>query len=203
MILPSVYAGNIQYFSKIAHYGSLTLEACGHYLRQTFRTRCRIAGAEGPLYLTVPVERGELEKPFDRDIRVADTPWQKLHWGAITAAYGKSPFLDYLADDLRPVFERRYTFLWDVQQDMLRFLLQNMGIEAETILTREFAPLSGDDGRLLANARHPLPDPHFRPVPYYQVFAGKYGFIPNLSALDLLFNMGPESLAILRNSYLP
>ena len=203
LLLTSVYAGSVQYFSKIAHFGRFTLEAHGHYLRQTYRTRCRIATADGVQDLTVPVERGTDEKPYDRDIRIAASPWQKLHWGAITAAYNKSPFLDYLADDLHGLYERKYTFLWDFQQDMLHFLLRNLGLHAEYSLSTGFIPLSENDTRLLADARHPHPDAHFAPVPYYQVFADKHGFLPNLSVLDLLFNLGPESPVILHQSYRP
>ena len=203
LLLTSVYAGNVQYFSKIAHCKDVTLEAHGHYLRQTYRTRCRIATAEGVQDLNIPVERGELAKPFDRDIRIASSPWQKLHWGAITTAYRKSPFLDYLTDDLQPLYEKSYKFLWDFQQDMLQFLLTGIGLEVTVGCSDDFAPLTANDTRLLADARHPQSDPHFAVVPYYQPFAERLGFLPNLSALDLLLNMGPESLLVLHQSYRP
>ena len=44
-------------------------------------------------------------------------------------------------------------------------------------------------------------DPDFIVQPYYQVFQERIGFLPNLSIVDLLFNMGPESLLILQRSF--
>ena len=41
-------------------------------------------------------------------------------------------------------------------------------------------------------------DPDFVPRPYYQVYQQKHGFLPNLSILDLLFNMGPESILFIK-----
>jgi hypothetical protein len=53
------------------------------------------------------------------------------------------------------------------------------------------------DFRTSINPKHPLPDLDFAPRPYYQVYRQKHGFLPNLSILDLLFNMGPESIFFL------
>ncbi len=50
------------------------------------------------------------------------------------------------------------------------------------------------DFRDAIDPKHPLEDPDFVPKNYYQVYAGKHGFLPNLSVLDLLFNMGPEGI---------
>ena len=44
-------------------------------------------------------------------------------------------------------------------------------------------------------------DAAFSPQPYYQVFQERLGFLPNLSIIDLLFNMGPESLLVLQQSH--
>lgn len=200
-LLTPTYLGHVQYFSKIAHYGAYTWEAHGHYLRQTYRTRCTIASASGTQTLTIPVERGELEKPYDRDIRIATTDWQKLHWGAIEAAYRKSPFLDYLADDLHALYARKYTFLWDFLQDTQAFILDYMNLPVNGTTTNEYNVDAPCDFRNLVDARHPAEDPHFQAYPYYQVFQDKFGFLPNLSALDLLLNMGPEGLLVLHKSY--
>jgi hypothetical protein len=55
-------------------------------------------------------------------------------------------------------------------------------------------PKEQADYRLAINPKHPAPDADFSPRPYYQVYSAKHGFLPNLSVLDLLFNMGPESI---------
>jgi hypothetical protein len=60
--------------------------------------------------------------------------------------------------------------------------------------TTEYTPHHPADFREVINPKHPGKDPDFIPRPYYQVYQQKYGFLPNLSILDLLFNMGPESI---------
>ena len=50
------------------------------------------------------------------------------------------------------------------------------------------------DFRSSINPKHPVADDHFIPRRYYQVYERKHGFQPNLSIIDLLFNMGPESI---------
>ena len=50
------------------------------------------------------------------------------------------------------------------------------------------------DLRSAINPKHPAADADFQPRPYYQVYASRYGFQPNLSILDLLLNMGPEGI---------
>ena len=69
-------------------------------------------------------------------------------------------------------------------------------IQPQVAHTTEFIPEPIDltDYRSAINPKHPAPDADFAPKPYYQVYAPKHGFLPNLSVLDLLFNMGPESI---------
>ncbi len=60
-------------------------------------------------------------------------------------------------------------------------------------ITHEYPEIT-HDFRDVIHPKHPLPDVDFSPRPYYQVYSRRHGFLPNLSILDLLFNMGPESI---------
>ena len=66
--------------------------------------------------------------------------------------------------------------------------------EKSTINYKQSTINSITDFREAIRPKHPLPDPDFEPKPYYQVYQQKHGFLPNLSILDLLFNMGPEGI---------
>ena len=136
--------------------------------------------------------------------------WRHLHWQALQSAYGDSPFFEYYEDDLRPFFtEHRWELLLDFNEAIRQKMCELLDIQPNVEYTKEFlspdAKLSASvqradaatelhDFRFAIQPKHPLPDADFVARPYYQVFAGKHGFLPNLSILDLLFNMGPESI---------
>ena len=181
------------------------IEQWCNYTKQTYRNRCHIAGANGMLSLSVPVVKPDTLKCPTRDIRISDHgEWRHLHWNAIASAYGSSPFFEYYQDDIRPFFEKRYTFLLDFNEAIRQTLCELIGLEPHVEYTDQYAqPAPGEAD--LREAIHPkrniaetIPSMHLKP--YYQVFAPKYGFLPDLSILDLLMNMGPESILILKES---
>ena len=208
-LLSSAYFGPIQWYQKLYRYDRVLVEAHDSFIKQTYRNRCLIAATSGTQALTVPVERntadsGATAKCLMKDVRIsAHGNWRRLHWNAIMSAYGESPFFEYYADDLRPFFEKRWTFLYDFNMETCATVCSLIGLEPRVEPTAEY--VAADDPRLAGTAdfrdairpKHPLPDPDFRPQRYYQVFERKHGFTPNLSILDLLFNMGNESLLYL------
>lgn len=214
VLLSSAYFAPIQWYQKLNRYDNVTVEAHDSFIKQTYRNRCLIATTAGVQALTVPVERGtdgaadgdgaQSRKCMMKDVRISDHGnWRHLHWNALQSAYGESPFFEFYADDVRPFFERRWTFLYDFNMEICSKMCDLIGISPDIGTTDEYIP--ADDGRLDGTAdfrevirpKHPLPDPSFTPRRYYQVYEDKHGFLPNLSILDLLFNMGPESLLYL------
>lgn len=199
-LLSATYFGPIQWYQKLHRYPVCAIERCENFQKQTFRNRCHIATEAGLQALTIPTERAtSLHQPL-RDTRISDHgDWRRQHWNAIASAYGESPFFDYYADDLHPYFERRWTFLLDFDLDITHTLCSLLDVRPQIVLTDTYvAPDQLPDGtvdlREAIRPKHPLPDPDFQPRPYYQVYAQRRGFQPNLSVLDLLFNLGPEGI---------
>lgn len=197
-LLSSAYCAPIQWFQKLNRYDAVVIEQHDNFLKQTFRNRCVIATANGTQTLTIPVEKSDGDKCLMRDIRISDHGnWRRLHWNALATAYGDSPFFDYYADDLRPFYEQRFAFLLDFNMQMTAKLSELLDITPNISLSEEYVKdvESGvDDFREVIRPKHPMPDADFIPKPYYQVYAQRHGFIPNLSILDLLFNMGNEAV---------
>ncbi len=202
VILSSTYFGPVQWYQKLCRHGHVAIERYDHFMKQTYRNRCVIAAANGPQALTVPVEKGETQPLLMKDVRISDHGnWRHLHWQALQSAYGESPFFEFYADDLRPFFEKRWTWLFDFNLDITHKMCELLDIQPTIELTSEFVPAAGNlgqpslkDFRDAIHPKHPLPDSEFEPHRYYQVYESRHGFQPNLSILDLLFNMGNESV---------
>ena len=203
-LLSTTYFGPVQWYQKLYRHEGVQIEQWESFLKQTYRNRCLIATTQGIQALTVPVERGTSQQI--RDIRISDHGnWRHLHWNALMSAYGESPFFEYYQDDIRLFFEGRWAYLFDFNEAIREKMCELLDIQpkvtfsstyhhpADISLTSHLLPLTSDY-REAINPKHPQPDPEFEPKPYYQVYQQKHGFLPNLSILDLLFNMGPESI---------
>lgn len=194
-LLSTTYFGPVQWYQKLNRCDRVLIEACESYQKQSYRNRCVIATTNGLQALTVPVEGSS--KDCIRDIRISDhNNWRHLHWNALLSAYSESPFFDYYADDVRPFFERRWQFLFDFNLEIIHTMCTLLDVRPTVSLTTAYekSPARLADLRTVISPKHPAADPDFEPKPYYQVFALRHGFQPNLSILDLLFNMGPEGI---------
>lgn len=201
--LSSAYLAPVEYYSKLKAYDKIYIEQHDHYVKQTYRNRCNIAGPEGVLSLSVPIIRPDTPKCAMKNIRISDHGnWRHLHWNAIESAYNNTPFFEYYKDDLRPFYENKYTFLADFNEELRCKICELMDIspvvEHTASYHTDFLPDEADYREVI----HPKKDytevdQDFLPKPYYQVFESRHGFLPNLSVIDLLFNMGPESVLVL------
>ncbi len=204
-ILSTAYFPPIQYISKFLIYPNIEIEKFENYNKQTYRNRCIILGANGPLPLSVPVQKNIHPHIPVSELQIDyETNWQKIHWKAFEAAYKRSPFFEFYMDDFYPFFHKKYELLLPFNSEILEIILRRTGIEKRLEYSESFIEdlTAYNDFR---NSIHPKPsraiiDHQFRPAEYNQVFLNKFSFMPNLSILDLLFNEGPNSFSILKKS---
>lgn len=207
--LTSAYLAPVEYYSKLFHYDKVMIEAFDNYVKQTYRNRCFLGGANDRLSLSMPIEKTGGEKCLTRDIRLSDHGnWRHQHWYAIQSTYNNTPFFEYYEDYFAPFYEKKYDFLFDLNESMREMICGLLEINPNVEYTSEFIAAADMEGKDFRELIHPkkdylTADPEYRDIPYYQVFAQKFGFRPNLSIVDLLFNMGPESILILRDSMKP
>ena len=205
-LLSSAYFAPIQWYQKLNRYDVCLIEQHDHFVKQTYRNRCVIATANGVQTLSIPVEKFDDVKCEMKDVRISDHDnWRHQHWDALLSAYGESPFFEYYQDDIRPFYEKKWKFLFDFNMEITHTLCELLDIQSDIRPTEEFLPMdkTGEtvlpyaDFREVIRPKRPLADADFVPKPYYQVYEQKIGFQPNLSILDLLFNMGNESIFFL------
>jgi len=145
------------------------------------------------------------EKTPITDVEIDYTsPWQKIHLKSIQSAYQTSPFYEYYADDFNALYDEMPERLFDLNLRLLQYVLKQIDLKTDIHLTEAFEKIPGDivDFRrsIQPKARLYKPDESFVPAPYQQVFQERYGFLPNLSIIDLLFNEGPNALHIIQLS---
>lgn len=193
-LLSTTYFGPVQWYQKLYRYDRILIEQHETFPKQTYRNRCLIATTQGVQALTVPVSGNDKGEVIN--VRISDHGnWRHLHWQALQSAYGESPFFEYYEDDLRPFFaERNWERLIDYNEAIRQKMCELLDIQPQVDFTDEYAKHHEADFREAIRPKHPLPDSGFQPRPYYQVYRQKHGFLPNLSILDLLCNMGPESI---------
>ncbi len=199
LLLPTAYLPPISYISTCAAADEILIEAWETYPKQTLRNHCEIGGPNGRLRLTIPVNKPNGNRTKTKDVRIAShLHWQKIHWRSFEAAYNKSPFFLYYQDYLVPFYEKNFDFLLDFNLQLLETLFQAIRLYKSVTTTDSFedAPPGITDLRnqWVVGSRQSavggLPE-------YYQVFADRQGFLKDLSIVDLLFNLGPETLAYL------
>jgi len=192
------------YFPSIAHYvvfakaETLVYEMEDNFQKQTYRNRTYIYGANGKLMLNVPVRHSKksLYQKY-KEIQIAnETAWQRLHWKSLESAYRTSPYFEYYEDELVPLFEKKYTYLMDLNFDTIQAINDCVQLDVQTSKTSMYEPTvtALQDYRKLVDVKK---EPNHNFEAYTQVFDSKFGFLSNLSILDLLFNEGTNALTYL------
>ena len=193
-LLPTAYLAPIKYYAILLQAKNCSIEHHEHFVKQSIRNRCEIYGANGELRLTIPKERKGSSKTIISKIKISyKDDWQKLHWNAIKSAYNSSPFFEYYSNELEVFYQEKESNLIIFNNKLQEVILDLLQEENNSTPTVEY--LHSGNFTDLRNHDFILENPE----KYNQVFMEKHGFIPNLSILDLLFNLGPESLDYLHN----
>lgn len=187
------YLPNINYMAWMVSQTQVAFVTHNIYQKQTYRNRTEIYGANGKLKLTIPIVHAKNQgRQIDENVAIHyENGWQKDHWKSLEAAYRSSPFFEYYEDDFYPYYHQNFEKLMDFNIVLIEKILSLLDAEVNILrmvkVEKEFSDL------IIAKKKVKKDNPH-----YHQVFQSKHGFINNLSILDLIFNLGPQSLEYLR-----
>ena len=164
------------------------------FAKSGWHNRCKIAGPNGPLLLTVPVTGGRgIKKPLKEVCVSYEERWQQVHWGSICAAYRKSSYFEFYEYLFRPFYEQRFDLLTELNDGLLQAVLKALTFSGSIKQANldEITIVAGTQDSVI-NAPTML-----NQRPYQQVFQHRHGFLPGLSIIDLIFNEGPAARAYL------
>ena len=197
-LLSTAYLPPVEYFAFLLA-GETLIDGKERYQKQSYRNRAVIMNGNGVLNLIIPTVHDQ-RMGVVKEVRIEHvTPWQRAHWRSIESAYNNTPFYLYYKDALKPFFEQKFEYLFDFNTQLTQTLLKLLQIDVNIGFTQTFSPYEEGDLRLEIHPKQAhKPDYRYRLNKlYYQVFEDKFGFQPNLSVIDLLFNEGPQAAAYL------
>ncbi|MGE8556736.1 MAG: WbqC family protein [Chryseobacterium jejuense] len=197
VLLPVFYMPPVSWFSVFLDAeNEVVLEQFENFPKQTYRNRTNIYGANGKLSLIIPIHHNGKRKFKDIEISYRED-WRTLHWKSIQTAYQSSPYFEYYEDKFRKIFELKEKFLLDFNLKGLEAIQQILKTEKAHSLNEEYIKNpEGISFREKFSAKQPS---EFQMESYYQTFSDKFGFLEDLSVLDLICNKGPESLIYIKN----
>ena len=195
VVIEAHYFPCIEYFSFIKSQKEVWIETKEHFIKQTYRNRCRILGANKVLNLSIPISDGNKNVPIDQVKLDYTHRWLNEHWRSIVSAYNKSPFFEYYEAQIHDILFKKHEKLLDLNLEILTFCLKVLHIDTSIRFTQSYE-MSNEDNMLdMRSAIHPKNKHFYRnsfhPKPYIQIFG--HNFVANLSILDLLSCVGPDS----------
>lgn len=198
---PTINWINILFLNK-----DIKIDLCETYQKMSFRNRCVVAGSNGLVHLSVPLQKGRSQRQPMKDVKISyDTDWQLQHWRTIESCYGRSPFFEFYRDWLEVFYKKQPVFLADMNLEILEWVRKQTGLEKSwEVLDREtdhpIDPRAIDLRGYFMPKNFQSPERCPQPIVYTQVFEDRIGFQPNLSVLDLLCCTGPQARLLLQNS---
>lgn len=183
------YLPCIAYINQLCQYNKVVFEIHEHFIKQSYRNRCSIYGANGKQDLIVPVVKKSAKIPIqDLQISYAQN-WQHTHFMAIHSAYKSSPYYDYYEGEIRELFSKQEKYLLDHSVNCIEWIAKTLRINLDTAYSESY--IHSYEGEGVTDARNtisPKAESKTEYPKYLQVFEEKHGFIPNLSIIDWIFN---------------
>ena len=197
IIIHPNYFPNIQQFTQIIKAEKILFEVSDNYQKQTYRNRTYIYGANGKLGLFIPIIHTHKNRELYRDIKISyESDWMALHLKSLQSAYRSSPYFEYFEDDFINLYSEKEMFLVDFNIKCINLISNLLDVNINYVKSESYNENYSRliDLRYLSVARK---EKEYATPKYIQVFESKYGYLPNLSILDVLFCEGNNSTSLI------
>lgn len=197
VLLPIFYLPPISWFSVFLDpENEVVFEQYESFPKQTYRNRTNIYGANGKLSLIIPINHTGRREMKDTEISYRED-WLNIHWKSIKNMYQSSAYFEYYEDKLEVLYQKKEKFLLDFNLKGIDIIQNILKTEKAQSLNQEYIKNPSE-----VNFREKFStkfESEFEMEKYYQIFADKFGYLKDLSIIDLICNKGPESVTYLKN----
>lgn len=192
-VFPIAYFGSISYFKKLVDSGNIAFEVFETFPRHSFRNHCSILCPNGILDLTVPVLKPSGSRTMTKDILIDySMDWQKKHWKSIVSSYASSPYFDHYGMEIEAILSKKHFSLIDLNRETHEKISAWLDLNLPFTETKDYLKGYEQDFRNFFKNREESGE-----YSYQQVFNSKDNFIPDLSILDAIMNLGPMARKLL------
>jgi len=205
LLIEPHYLPSVAFFVYALSFEQLSIEQYANFQRSSYTNRTYIAGANGKQRLSIPLKGGSRQKCLIKDIQMDFTEnWLKEHWFAIQSAYAKAAFFEYYETDVKAFFENPSTSLIQWNMDWFKWLCNQLNWQPAVSLSESYLTKTELNEHICDMRQNILPKTSYnnllKTVQYYQLFQEKNGFQVNLSVLDILMSVGPDTLNLLKKA---
>lgn len=191
VLLDCEYFACIDWYAVFLQSQEVDMELYEFFERKTYRNRCEIAGPNGKITLSVPLEHGRNQRAIMKDIKVCNNEkWQLLHWKTLCACYRRAPFFEYYEYELEAFFNKNFIYLIDVLQESHHLIMHLLKASKEYTYTIKYEKNIEPSTADFRSQFSPQKPPQYYTGRYMQIFEERNTFLPNLSILDMLFACG-------------
>ena len=202
LLIEPQYWGSISYFKELLAASDIVLDIHSNFQKGTYRNRCKIVGPNGMLSLSVPLVKGKDKHTVFENVKISYSEnWKKDHWQSLVSSYRRSAYFEFYEDQIKPIYEQEYELLKDLNSATLKVVSELLKTSINSQLTASYIPIhsfEGKDARDMINPTANKMKTSYDLPKYQQVFMDRMKFMPDLSILDILFNLGPRTVDYLR-----
>lgn len=198
-VFSSRYAGSVDYYAAMLRYGKVAIDLSEPFDKHhKHLNRMDIVGTNGCQQLSASLQKPNRRMAVGEVALSSHGNWRHTHWGALFSAYGRTPFFDYFADDLKQIYtDESIQTIASLNLTLHAAVIDFLDLDIETVVIDNKNDLAASDALNLRDGV--LTEQTLEP--YYQIWSSKFGFQPNQSILDLLFNVGREAVFVLRKGW--